>query len=156
MSQENTNKIEKAREKIEKEQKKFREETQKLKPENIYNMAGVIIFTEATVYHLRELTLNEELCDLILKDDKTLEGAINHIMSKVRLKYGQMGDLPVEEFHELIWDYYKIDPNVIKEAVKEKEEKEMARKQNIKIVKTSTVKKSMPKAGPLQVSLFNM
>lgn len=194
--------IEKAKEKIEGEHKNFKEQIELMKSKDVYNMAGVIIFTEATVYHLAQLTESEALCELILKEDANLIGATQYIMTNVKNKYGQTGDLPVEEFHELIWDYYKIDHAAAKKAMEEKVEKIKREHQllktknkdsnkksnqisimdvdvnsNVEIekdinvdVKTETYtnmeteieKEDLPnkntssKAGPLQISLFNI
>lgn len=163
----------KAKEKTEGELKEFREKIEKMKAMDVYNMAGVIIFTEATIYHLQQLMSSEELCTLICKEDVTLEGAVQYIISNVRKKYGMTGDLPVEEFQQLIWDYYKIDHSVAKKALEEKASMQVSTKKKIeqpnlidminkdtntenKKLKINIKKTPSPKAGPLQISLFDL
>ncbi|KEI84102.1 Cas9 inhibitor AcrIIA9 family protein [Clostridium botulinum] len=184
-----------AEEKIKREHEEFKREIEKMEPMQVYTMSGVIIFTEATIYHINQLI--EELADLIANEDATLKGAVQYIVSQVRNKYGQMGDLPVEEFHQLIWDYYKIDHAAAKKAMEERTKKmEERKKEIIKQGKNNTLKKKnnqiniidvlntstsnktkansddveikiddieehveqipAPKAGPLQVSLFDL
>ncbi|MBO0550250.1 hypothetical protein EXQ33_06790 [Clostridium botulinum] len=182
--------------KIKREHEEFREEIGEMKPMEIYTMAGVIIFTEATVYHINQL-ICEELADLIASNTATLKGAVQYIISQVRNKYGQMGDLPVEEFHQLIWDYYNINHAAAKKSYGRKNKKKWRKekKEIIKQGKNNTLKKKTnqiniidvlntstsnktkansddvkikiddieehveqipaPKAGPLQVSLFD-
>ncbi|MBD5631131.1 hypothetical protein HYH96_17475 [Clostridium botulinum] len=187
-----------AEEKIKREHEEFKREIEKMEPMQVYTMSGVIIFTEATIYHINQL-ICEELADLIANEDATLKGAVQYIISQVRNKYGQMGDLPVEEFHQLIWDYYKIDHAAAKKAMEERTKKmEERKKEIIKQGKNNTLKKKnnqiniidvlntstsnkteakansddveikiddieehvekipAPKAGPLQVSLFDL
>lgn len=108
---------EKAIGKIEEEHKDIKEKILKNEPETIYNYAAVISFTEAVIYILKQLTVDMSLCTLIIKEGKTLECAVEYVMSKVRNKYGIMGDLPIEEFHNLLWDYYKIEPVKAKAAM---------------------------------------
>lgn len=186
-----------AEEKIKREHKEFKKEIEKMEPMQVYTLSGVIIFTEATIYHINQL-ICEELADLIANEDATLKGAVQYIISQVKNKYGQMGDLPVEEFHQLIWDYYKIDHTAAKKAMEERtKEMEERTKKIIKQGKNNTLKKKnnqiniidvlntstsnqtkakansddieikiddieehveqipAPKAGPLQVSLFD-
>ncbi|APR02666.1 hypothetical protein CLQ_14298 (plasmid) [Clostridium botulinum Af84] len=184
-----------AEEKIKREHEEFKKEIEKMEPMQVYTLSGVIIFTEATIYHINQL-ICEELADLIANEDATLKGAVQYIISQVRNKYGQMGDLPVEEFHQLIWDYYKIDHAAAKKAMEERTKKMKERKKEIiKQGKNNTLKKKnnqiniidvlntstsnetktdsddveikiddieehveqipAPKAGPLQVSLFD-
>nr|WP_032072426.1 Cas9 inhibitor AcrIIA9 family protein [Clostridium botulinum]BAP25680.1 hypothetical protein [Clostridium botulinum] len=185
-----------AEEKIKREHEEFKKEIEKMEPMQVYTLSGVIIFTEATIYHINQL-ICEELADLIANEDATLKGAVQYIISQVRNKYGQMGDLPVEEFHQLIWDYYKIDHAAAKKAMEERTKKMKERKKEIiKQGKNNTLKKKnnqiniidvlntstsnetktdsddveikiddieehveqipAPKAGPLQVSLFDL
>ncbi|NFI08815.1 hypothetical protein FDF97_15590 [Clostridium botulinum] len=185
-----------AEEKIKKEHEEFKREIEKMEPMQVYTMSGVIIFTEASIYHINQL-ICEELADLIANKNATLKGAVQYIISQVRNKYGQMGDLPVEEFHQLIWDYYKIDHAAAKKAMEERTKKmEERKKEIIKQGKNNTLKKKnnqiniidvlntstsnkakansddveikiddieehveqipAPKAGPLQVSLFDL
>lgn len=139
-----------AQTKIAQEHKAFKKKVCSMSPDQIYNMAGNIIFLEATVFHLNQLMRDDELKVLILKDGKTLEGAIQHIMMKVRNKYGQMGDLPVEEFHQLIWDYYRLEPEKAKEAMK----KPAAPVHSTRTAAKNNKPKPAPQAGPLQISLF--
>ena len=148
----NSNKsiTEQAKDKIEAESKAFKNKILKMKPEQIYYKAGFILFMEATVFHVKQLAENEELCKLILKDGKTLEEAVKHIMTGVRNKCGQMGDLPVEEFYSLIWEYYKIEPEKAKKAMEEKP------KIHDITVKNSVKPKFSKRAGPLQMSLFDL
>ncbi len=113
--------------KIKREHEEFREEIGEMKPMEIYTMAGVIIFTEATVYHINQL-ICEELADLIASNTATLKGAVQYIISQVRNKYGQMGDLPVEEFHQLIWDYYNINHAAAKKSYGRKNKKNGGKK----------------------------
>ncbi|NFE18687.1 hypothetical protein [Clostridium botulinum] len=121
--------------KIKREHEEFKREIVKMEPMQIYTMSGAIIFTEATIYHINQL-ICEELADLIANEDATLKGAVQYIISQARNKYGQMEwDLPVEEFHQLIWDYYKIDHAAAKKAMEERT------KEIIKQVKNNTLKK---------------
>lgn len=124
MSEEN---LKLAQEKLEKEFKKFKDEVLKLEPKQIYNAAGIITFTEATRFHLNQLITSEDLCRLVCNKDATIEGAVRFIINKIKVKYGQMGDLPVEEFQKLIWDYYKIDHTAAKKALEERVEKSRER-----------------------------
>ncbi|AUM93650.1 TPA: hypothetical protein LA742_002793 [Clostridium botulinum] len=182
--------------KIKREHEEFKKEIGKMEPMQVYTLSGAIIFTEATIYHVNQL-ICEELADLIANEDATLKGAVQYIISQVRNKYGQMGDLPVEEFHQLIWDYYRIDHAAAKKAMEERTKKmEERKKEIIKQGKNNTLKKKnnqiniidvlntstsnktkansddveikiddieehveqipAPKAGPLQVSLFDL
>lgn len=152
---ENENLRQKAENKINGEHKQFKENVLKMKPEEIYNMAGTIIFTEATIYHLQQLMKSDELCELINKDDAALTGAVQHIIMNVRKKYGQTGDLPVEEFHSLIWDYYKMDHSKAKKAMETKEKVKTASSEISNVTKIKS-KPSSPKAGILQMSLFDL
>ncbi|URZ04097.1 hypothetical protein [Clostridium felsineum] len=152
----NENLTEKAENKITEEHKKFKEKVLKMEVEQIYNMSGIIIFTEATMYHLHQLMKSDELCELINKEDAILEGAVQHITMNVRKKYGQTGDLPVEEFHSLIWDYYKMDHNKAKKAMELKEKVKANSSANDIILKLAKDKPSSPKAGVLQMSLFDL
>lgn len=108
---------EKAFKKIVAEHKTLKNKIIKNEPEKIYDYAAVISFTEAVIYILKKLTVDTSLCTLIIKEGKTLECAVEHVMLKVRNKYGIMGDLPIEEFHNLLWDYYMIEPVKAKAAM---------------------------------------
>ncbi|APQ78668.1 MULTISPECIES: Cas9 inhibitor AcrIIA9 family protein [Clostridium] len=178
-----------AEEKIKREHEELKKEIEKMEPMQVYTLSGVIIFTEATIHHINQL-ICEELADLIANEDATLKGAVQYIISQVRNKYGQMGDLPVEEFHQLIWDYYRINHAAAKKAMEERKKEIIKQGKNntlkkknnqiniIDVLNTSTSNKTKsnsddveikiddieehveqipaPKAGPLQVSLFDL
>lgn len=117
----------KAETKIKEEYTKFKEEVLKLEPEKQYYMSGVITFTAATVHHLEQLISSENLCKLILNEDAKLKDAVHYIITRVTKKYGMSGDLPPEEFHQLIWDYYRIDHTAAKKALEEREKQQKKR-----------------------------
>jgi hypothetical protein len=162
--------------KIQEELEKYRNELFKMQPQKIYFNSGVSIFTEATVAQLNLLTKDKSLCELILDENKTLENAVQYIISKVRNKYGMSGDLPVKEFQGLIWEYYKIDPQKAKDVLNKKiihhekpeqktlfdyQNKSSATKKEIKNVKkpdasnVTSINKKSNGPGPLQMSLFD-
>lgn len=166
---------EKAIEKIKVEHKTLKEKILKNEPEKIYNYAAVISFTEAVIYILKQLTVDTSLCTLIIKEGKTLECAVEYVMTKVRNKYGIMGDLPIEEFHNLLWDYYKIEPVKAKAAMAYKPTtsplSKVSKKEKVKLqqamdfdnldeIKHSEPKPmkepQKPKNNSTQLSLFNL
>ncbi len=105
--------------KINKELEEFRKRIMEDKPERIYQNAINIIFTEGTAYYTNQLAdVDDELAKLIMVEGKTLAACTNHVMNKARSVCGGMGaDLPTEQFHKFIWDYFKMPVEVAKTAI---------------------------------------
>ena len=143
-----------AKDKIKNEIAAFREKTQNLEPKNLYRAAGDIILIEATFVQLEKLTDDESLSNLVIKEGKTLEDAVQHIVNKFRCKNEQMWELPIEEFKELLWEYYIIDPEIAKKAMESKRVIPTYKPLVITNHKTPEVAKA--KKGAQQVSLFDM
>lgn len=68
------------------------------------------IFTEGTAYYTRELAdASDELAQLVLAEGKTLKGCTAHVIQYAkRVCGGVNGDLPTEDFHKAIWEFYRM------------------------------------------------
>lgn len=159
--------------KIDSELEKFKKEIFTMEPRRIYNMSGFIIFTEATIYHLKVLTRDENLCSLIMKYGKTLKGAVMHVMNSIRKKYGMSGDISVDEFQKLIWEYYEMKPEEAKKAITIKASNKKGKTEEPTLLsyvnnsetnsekqdstnKKTIIRRKTGNIGPLQISLFNL
>jgi len=93
------------------------------------------------------------LSALITVDGKTLEGATQHVMNKALQVCGGMGaDLPTEQFHEFIWDFYKMPVIVAKTAIQEANEKrkiDAAEASVQRMAEMQAKKVEMPVATPI-------
>lgn len=105
--------------KLDKEISTYQNVMLKKEPEDIYRESIRTIFMEGTAYYAKELAeADDGLAKLIMTDGKTLEECARHVMSKARSVCNGMGaDLPTEQFHEFIWDYYKLPVTVAKTAI---------------------------------------
>lgn len=126
--QKGSNTMNEASKKIQQELETFKKGILAQKPENIYTQSMNIIFTEGTAWYTKELAeSSEKLAALILVEGKTLAECTQHVM-----KYAQSvcdgcnGDLPTEEFHKAIWEYYKMPVKVASTAIKDAKERRRA------------------------------
>ena len=96
-----------------------------MKPEEIYRNSINNIFTEGTAYYTKQLAeADANLANLVLIDGKTLEGRAGHVMNKARSVCGGMGaDLPTEQFHAYIWEYYQMPVEIASTAIEKAAEK---------------------------------
>lgn len=110
-----------ATKKIDTEIEKFRKKMFLKKPEDIYHKSINSIFMEGTAYYTNQLAdASEDLSKLILVEGKTLEQCAEHVMNKARSVCGGMGaDLPTEQFHAFIWEYYKMPVEKAKTAIED-------------------------------------
>jgi hypothetical protein len=154
-----------AAKKIDGEVEAYRKKVYAMKPEEMYRNSIDIIFTEGTAFYTKELTQADEmLANLVLVDGKTLESCAKHVMDKARSVCGGMGaDLPTEQFHEYIWEFYKMPVEVAKTAIDKAEE---MRKQEsaarIAAAKANSAKSAnstkpvKKRTSPNQMSIFDM
>lgn len=154
-----------ATKKIDGETEAYREKIYAMKPQEIYRNSINIIFTEGTAFYAKQLVeADTNLANLVLVDGKTLEGCASHVMNKARSVCGGMGaDLPTEQFHEYIWEFYKMPVDVAKTAIEKAEER---RKQEsaarIAAAKqdtgkpVTTAKPVKKETNPNQMSIFDM
>lgn len=108
-----------ATKKIDNELEAYRKKAQGEKPETIYQQAMQHIFTEGTAYYTKELAdADDELAQLILVEGKTLNACTEHVISYAkRVCGGVNGDLPTEDFHKAIWEYYRMPVEKAKTAI---------------------------------------
>lgn len=154
-----------ATKKIEGEIKAYKSKVLAMKPEEIYRNSIQIIFTEGTAYYTRELAeADNMLANLVLIDGKTLEGCARHVMDKARSVCGGMGaDLPTEDFHAFIWEFYRMPVEVAKTAIeKAAEQRKQESAARIAAAKERSANfvnsaKSVKKGtNPNQMTLFDM
>lgn len=110
-----------ATKKIDKEIEAYRKRMYVKNPEDIYRESIRNIFMEGTAYYARQLAdASEELSKLVLVGGKTLEQCAEHVTGKARSVCGGMGgDLPTEQFHAAIWEYYRMPVKVAQTAIKD-------------------------------------
>jgi hypothetical protein len=155
---------ENAGDKIGSEIKAYQAKMFKKEPEEIYRQSINNIFMEGTAYYTKQLAnADDALAKFVLADGKTLEECANHVMSKARSVCGGMGaDLPTEQFHEFIWEYYKMPVTVAKTAItdakKRREEQNAANlaKAREKQAQAKTAVEKKKADEPKQLSFMDM
>lgn len=97
-------------------------------PEGIYSQSMTIVFTEGTAWYTKELAeSSKELAALILIKGKTLAECAQHVIKYARsVCDGCNGDLPTEEFHKAIWEYYQMPVKVASTAIRDAKERAKA------------------------------
>lgn len=155
-----------ATKKIDGEIEAYRKKIYTMKPEEIYRDSINVIFTEGTAYYAKQLAeADTMLANLIVIDGKTLEGCAKHVMDKARSVCGGMGaDLPTDDFHAYIWDYYRMPVDVAKVAIekaaeqrkKDTEARIAAAKSNPTTSPVITMKPAKKGVNPNQMSIFDM
>lgn len=155
-----------ATKKIDGEIEAYRKKIYAMKPEEIYRSSINTIFAEGTAYYTKQLVdADAMLANLVLIDGKTLEGCFNHVMEKARSVCGGFGaDLPTDDFHAFIWDYYRMPVDVAKVAIekaaeqrkKDTEARIAAVKQKPTSFPVMTTKSAKKRTNPNQMSIFDM
>lgn len=104
---------------IDKELEAYRKKAEAEKPETIYQQAMQHIFTEGTAYYARELVdASDELAQMVIAEGKTLADCTTHVIQYAkRVCGGVNGDLPTEDFHKAIWEYYRMPVEKAKTAI---------------------------------------
>jgi hypothetical protein len=148
-------------EKIKNELDEYREKMIAMDKEMIYRNAINIIFAEGTAFYATQLAEADEALDaLVVVDGKTLDACKDYVIDGARKVCDEMGaDLPTEDFHKLIWDYFQMPIDVASIAIEkaaEKRKQEAANRTAEYQANTLKRKEAQKGAGMMQVSLFEM
>lgn len=166
-----------ATKKIDEEAEAYRKKIYAMKPEEIYRSSINTIFAEGTAYYTKQLAdADAMLANLVLADGKSLEGCFKHVMQKAQSVCGGFGaDLPTEQFHEYIWEFYRMPVDVAKTAIEKAEERRKqesaariaaakqasaariaAAKENVGKPPVTTAKPVKKGTNPNQLTIFDM